>query len=156
MFSDNLSTTTRNWGGSSSQDEDELRFLVEKSEKTVNQTRSTVQCEITVFFFINVLISGELFRTTSGRKNSGGGDVLCGCGLYIYIWPTHMHRVYSNFSTHLTIQWNPTSGLHIWQYWFYELRIMLRCAVYIANSLRLCMHGPCTYDMAETRPKSDK
>ena len=34
MFSNNLSTTIRKWGGSFSQDEDELRFLVE-AEKTV-------------------------------------------------------------------------------------------------------------------------
>ena len=44
-----------------------MRFLVE-AEKTVIQTssqKSTVQCEITVYF-INVLISGELICTTSG------------------------------------------------------------------------------------------
>lgn len=48
-------------------------------------------------FFITVLISGELFRTTSGRKDKGCyvGLVLCGCGLQLL---THMQ---------LTIQWNP-------------------------------------------------
>lgn len=80
MFSDNLSTTIRKWGGSSSQDEDELRFLVE-AEKTVIQTSSQkstvqcVQCEITVYF-INVLISGELICTMSGLQK--------GVGLVVY------------------------------------------------------------------------
>ena len=73
MFGDNLSTTIRKWGGSSSQDEGELRFLVEAEKTMVIQTSSqkpTVQCEITVCY-INVLISDELICTTGRKKEVG-------------------------------------------------------------------------------------
>ena len=66
-------------------------FLLRRRRRSIGQG---LQFSVkSLDFFISVLISGELFRTTSGRKNNGGGDVLCGCGLYIYIWPTHTHRV---------------------------------------------------------------